>query len=144
MLRKAKALLLPFYCDGYDEGIFLRHLQQVTDFIKACDVDGKPHYMNAIAGWSQYDAAITEPVVSEIKLTKGWTETKSSDTRSAGRTYVEKVNIEDEECERIVWKSMTKFPERENIEFKEAEPCIITMEMIEESLEKYASKYQRR
>ncbi|MBQ8484203.1 MAG: hypothetical protein IJ504_07875 [Bacteroidales bacterium] len=115
-----------------------------TIIIKACDVDGKPHYMNAIAGWNQYDAAITEPVVSEIKLTRGWTETKSSDTRSAGRTYVEKVNIEDEECERIVWKSMTKFPERENIRFEEAEPCIITMEMIEESLEKYASKYQRR
>lgn len=115
-----------------------------TITIKACDVDGKPHYMNAIAGWGQYDAAITEPVVSEIKLTKGWTDTKASDTRSAGRTYVEKVNIEDEACERIVWKSMTKFPERENIKFEEAEPCIITMEMIEEALEKYASKYQRR
>ena len=39
MLRKAKALLLPFYCDGYDENIFLQHLQQVTDFIKACDTE---------------------------------------------------------------------------------------------------------
>ena len=39
MLRKAKALVLPFYCDGYDETIFLPHLQQVTAFIKGCDVD---------------------------------------------------------------------------------------------------------
>ena len=39
MLRKAKALLLPFYCDGYDEDIFRQHLQQVKDFVAACDVD---------------------------------------------------------------------------------------------------------
>lgn len=39
MLRKAKALLLPFYCDGYDEGIFQKHLQQVKDFITACNVE---------------------------------------------------------------------------------------------------------
>ena len=39
MLRKAKALVLPFYCDGYDEEIFRQHLRQITAFIAGCDVD---------------------------------------------------------------------------------------------------------
>ena len=39
MLRKAKALVLPFYCDGYDEEIFRKHLAKITDYIAACDVE---------------------------------------------------------------------------------------------------------
>ena len=95
--------------------------------------------MNAIAGWGQADASITEPVISEIKLTRGWKDgAKASSSRRAVTNYVEDVNLLTEDCERVVWKSMSDFSKIERINFKEVEPVVITMDKLEAAFAKYA------
>jgi len=114
-----------------------------TIIIKSAMHQGAPHYMNATAGWGQADASIIEPVISEVKLTRGWTETKSSDViGSSRRNYVEKVDMSTEDATRLVYKSMTDFPEP--IEFKKVKANVITMEKMNKGLADYAAKYPLR
>jgi hypothetical protein len=104
------------------------------------------HYMNAVGGWGQADAQIYRPIISEITLTKGWTETKSSNawagSRQAPRNYVERPEISTEDAQYVAWKSMTEF--REPVKINKVEPSIVTMDKLDEALAKYASRYQTR
>lgn len=101
------------------------------------------HYMNAIGGWGQYDAQIIRPIISEITLKRGWTETKAFNAPSSSRrNYVEKPELSSEDCTPVVWKSMTEF--EEPVKVRKVEPSIVTMEQVEKALEKYSSRYHRR
>lgn len=101
------------------------------------------HYMNAIGGWGQYDAQILRPIISDITLTRGWTETATANAWIGARgNYVEAPVLSSEDCTPVIWKSMTEF--KETLKPRKVEPSIITMEMVEKALEKYASRYQRR
>lgn len=99
------------------------------------------HYMNAIGGWGQADAQIVRPIISDITLKKGWTGTKASDSYSTA-DYVTAPELSSEDCTPVIWKSMTDF--KETPKYKQVEPCVVTMEMIEKAVDKYASRYQRR
>lgn len=115
-----------------------------TIIIKSAMHEGAPHYMNATAGWGQADAAVTEPVISEIKLTRGWTETKSSEVVSGSRrNYAEKVDMATEDAQRVVWKSMTDFPEQ--VEFQKVKVNAVTMDALNKAIDEYAAKkYQKK
>jgi hypothetical protein len=118
--------------------------------VQAAVADGSTetavHYMNAVGGWGSADAQLYRPVISEITLTRGWTETKSSDvwsgSRKAVKNYVEKPAISTEDVEAVVWKSMTKFPEP--VKINKVEPSIVTMDKLEKALNDYSARYQRR
>lgn len=140
-----------FFVGGYDKNTNDAFKTHETGFpvqissdkntvtIKAVEENGGKYYMNAIAGWGQADASITEPVISEIKLTRGWKDgAKASSSRRAVTNYVEDVNLLTEDCERVVWKSMSDFSKIERINFKEVEPVVITMDKLEAAFAKYA------
>jgi hypothetical protein len=140
-----------FFVGGYDKTANKAFKTHETGFpvqisadkntvtIKPIEEDGAKYYMNAIAGWGQNDASITEPVISDIKLTRGWKDdVKASSSRRTVTNYVEDVNLLTEDCERVVWKSMTDFEKIERIDFKEVEPVVITMDKLEAAFAKYS------
>ena len=71
------------------------------------------HYPNAIGGWGEYDAQLVRPVVSEVTLTKGWTEKSTSEYGMSAprRNFVERIDLTGEDARPIVFKSMTSRPE---------------------------------
>lgn len=74
------------------------------------------YYPNAIGGWGAADAQLIRPVVSEITLTRGWTETATSSVKAVRRNFVERVDITGEDAQPVVFKSMTSRPEVRKLE----------------------------
>jgi hypothetical protein len=97
-----------------------------------------PHYPNAIGGWGEYDAQLLRPIVSEITLTRGWTEPETdTKTRSARRNYVENINLTGEDATPVVVKSMTPIKNIEVPSFEKKAMYVLTQEMFEESIRNY-------
>lgn len=82
------------------------------------------HYPNAIGGWGEADAQLLRPVISEITLTKGWTESSTNaPARFARENYVERVEMSGGDAKPVVFKSMTARPEvRKHKPFKHVRP----------------------
>lgn len=117
--------------------------------VEAAVADGSSetaiHYMNAVGGWGNYDAQLYSPIISDITLKRGWTETSTQNaySRTASRkNYVERPEISTEDCTPVVWKSMTEF--KEPLKVRKTEPAIVTMEKLEKALDEYVSRYHRR
>lgn len=100
------------------------------------------HYMNAVGGWGSYDAQIYSPIVSDITLTRGWTETKAQMASAPRSNYVEKPEISTEDATPVVWKSMSKY---DNVrKYRRVEPEAFTIEKLEKVLDARSPKYQNR
>jgi hypothetical protein len=104
-----------------------------------------PHYPNAIMGWSQADASIIRPVISEITFTRGaQATTTSTSSRSVRRNYVESVNMSGEDALPVVVKSMTNISEVEIPQYEVRDLHVVTTEMLYESIEKRAQELFRK
>ena len=96
------------------------------------------HYPNAIGGWGEMDAQLIRPIVSEITLTRGWTEPeKETPARSARRNYVEQINLSGEAAAPVVVKSMTPIKNIEVPSFEKLPMYVLTQEMFDESIRNY-------
>lgn len=93
------------------------------------------HYPNAIGGWGQSDAQVIRPIISEITLKRGWTE--SSTTSSVPFNYVQSVELTGEDVQQVVVKSMTLVPEKKTSKpFRYVRPiCFKTDEAYERYLQ---------
>lgn len=100
------------------------------------------HYMNAVGGWGSYDAQIYSPIVSDITLKRGWTETPAKQSAAVRSNYVEKPEISTEDCTPVVWKSMTKFDKVQ--QYRRVEPEAFTMDKLQNSLDTDSPRYQNR
>lgn len=104
--------------------IIVRPVKAALDTTAATVADANlyNHYPNAIGGWGAYDAQIIRPVVSEITLTRGWTEKENSS--AVRRTNcVERIDITGEDVMKVTFKSMTPMPERkEKQPFRKVRP----------------------
>ena len=112
--------------------------------------DGKnyTYYMNAM-GVSSNGTELVAPVISEIVLKRGWTETKAASsvpsTVSVSPRKVSAVDIDGTPTvfkKAPAYKSMTKLVAPERIEFKKVEkPNAFTLEEFDAAMERSVEKY---
>lgn len=104
------------------------------------------HYPNAIGGWGAADAQILRPVVSQITMTRGWSEKSSSAaSRRSSAQEIRNIDITGEDAVPVVVKSITPIKNIEIPEFEEKEMFILTEEMIDASVSSYLDmKYNRK
>jgi len=103
-----------------------------------------PHYPNAIGGWSEYDASILMPVVSEITFTRGWKNTTAS-TPSRPMAAIENIKVSGEAAKPVVVKSVTHVENVEVPAFEQTDMFILTQDMIDASVSSYLDqKYNRK
>ena len=112
--------------------------------------DGKnySYYMNAM-GVSSNGTELVAPVISEIVLTRGWTDTKAASsvpsTVSVSPRKVSAVEIDGTPTvfkKAPAYKSMTKLVAPERIEFKKVEkPNAFTLEEFDAAMERSVEKY---
>lgn len=106
--------------------------------IKPIVAGGENCYMNAV-GMSQNGLEIIATVISDIVMTKGWTETKatSADAFAATPSKVNAVSLDGSAVElpkARVYKSMTKLEPAPVRQYKEDKtPNVVTMDMVNET-----------
>lgn len=100
------------------------------------------HYMNAVGGWGSWDAQIYSPIISDITLKRGWTETSPASSSAVCSNCVEKPLISTEDNTPVVWKSMSKFDTMRKYRTVELEP--LTMEKLERTLDTTSPRYLNR
>ena len=141
----------PFYVGGVSgEYAFLDANEETPGFpvevasdyskitIKPIVAGGQNCYMNAI-GMSQGGLELVATVISEIVLTKGWTETRSAAPAfAAAPSKVNAVTMEGAPVTELpkarVYKSMTKLEAAPARQYKEDKtPNVVTMDMVNET-----------
>ena len=107
-------------------------------------------YMNAL-GVNPQDPTTVEivaTVVSDIVLTRGWTEpAKQTVAACAVPSYVKAVTMDGDAVTKAPaarrYKSMTKLDARSGADYKcDETPNVVTMDMVQRTTEKYLNRYQ--
>ena len=104
------------------------------------DEAGEKYYPNLIGSDPTTSMYILDyPIISDVKLTKGWTETSSSKVSAKSAAPSVSVNPVGD-VPVIVYKSMTRF-EDNPVQVRKVEADVMTVEKMNSNMERYVKEY---
>ena len=104
------------------------------------DEAGEKYYPNLIGSDPTTGMYILDyPIISDVKLTKGWTETSSS--KVSAKSAAPSVSVDPVgDVPVIVYKSMTRF-EDNPVQVRKVEADVMTVEKMNNNMERYVKEY---
>ena len=127
----AAPLVFPVELSSDKQELTIKHLT---------DAAGEKYYPNLIGSDPSTGMYILDyPIISDVKLTKGWTETSSS--KVSAKSAAPSVSVDPVgDVPVIVYKSMTRF-EDNPVQVRKVEADVMTVEKMNSNMERYVKEY---